>query len=98
MKNCHTKKLLFREVSGCLVEEPECRFAHKFGFSFVCHHPDHTKFHVHVTGVMSKDEASRLYEELRLKRRNEFVAGLDEECRSIFYLKTDFHGQPLSYE
>lgn len=96
MKTCLTKKLVFKEVSGCLVENPDCGFAHKFGFSFVCRHPDHAKFHVHVSGVMSRAEANERYETLRLKRRDEFISGLDENCRKIFCLKTDFRGQPLS--
>lgn len=96
MNNCHTKILLFREVSGCLVESPECGFAQKFGFSFVCRHPEHAKYHVHVTGAMTRKEANERYDTLRIKRRDKFVAGLDESCRSIFCLKTDFHGQPLT--
>lgn len=96
MKGCLTKKLVFREVSGCLVEKPECSYARKFGFSFVCLHPDHQKFHVHVSGVMSRIEANERYEELRVKRHDEFIAGLDEEGRRYFCHKTDFHGQPLS--
>lgn len=95
MNNCHTKKLLFSEVSGCLVENPDCGFAHKFGFSFVCRHPDHTKYHIHISGCMTRDEANQRYEALREKRRDEFVSGLDENCRRIFCLKTDFHDQPL---
>jgi hypothetical protein len=93
---CHTKKLLFSEVSGCLVENPECGFAHKFGFSFVCRHPDHAKFQVHVSGVMTRTEANERYDVLRQKRRDEFLAGLDDYNRKNFSLKTDFHGQPLN--
>lgn len=98
MSNCHTKKLLFNEVSGCLVENPECCFAHKFGFSIVCRHPDHAKFNVHVAGGMTKDEAVKRYDALRQKRRDEFIASLDEESRNIYCHRSDFHGRPLSYE
>lgn len=96
MKNCHTKKLLFREVSGCLVEDPDCGFAHKFGFSIECRHPEHAKFHVHVSGAMTRAEANERYETLKLKRRAEFLSGLDAGCRRIFCQKTDFYGQPLT--
>jgi hypothetical protein len=80
---CHTKKLLFSEVSGCLSEKPECGFAHKFGFSFVCCHPDHAKFQVHVSGLMSRSEANEKYEALRQKRRDEFMSGLSEQQRTF---------------
>lgn len=96
MKNCLTKKILFKEVSGCLVENPECGFAIRFGFSFVCSHPEHAQFHAHVVGVMTKDEAAKRYATLKQKRRDEFVSRLDEESRKFFCHSTDFHGQPLS--
>lgn len=89
MKTCHTKQLVFKEVSGCLVEKPECNYAIKFGFSYVCRHPDHDKFHVHVSGIMTRGEAIERYESLRLKRREEFMEGLDENSRRIFCLKTN---------
>jgi hypothetical protein len=96
MKKCLTTKLVFKEASGCLVEKPECGFAHKFGFSFVCRHPDHTKYHAHVAGAMTGDEALEMYETLRQKRRNEYVASLDEGQRRYFCLESDFHGQTLT--
>lgn len=96
MKKCLTKQLLYKEVSGCLVEKPECGYAHKFGFSFVCLHPEHTKFHAHLIGEMTSEEIIERYDTLKQKRRNEFVAGLDEKSRNIFCLKTDFRGQPLA--
>ena len=97
MNRCITKRLIFREVSGCLIEKPECVFALKFGFSFVCRHQDHTKFHAHTCGVMTRSEANERYEMLRLKRRNEFVTNLDDESRRLFCDKFDFLNQPLTY-
>lgn len=97
MDRCLTKKLLFREVSGCLVDKPECEFAHRFGFSFVCRHPDHAKFQALAAEVLTRNEIFEKYETLRLKRRDEFLAGLDEETRRYFSLKLDFHGQPLTF-
>ncbi|MDD5284377.1 MAG: hypothetical protein PHD54_00845 [Desulfuromonadaceae bacterium] len=84
MKECLTKQLLFREISGCLVEKPECGYAHKFGFSFECHHPDHTKFHVHAGCAEAKDGIDELYDTLKRKRRDEFIATLDETSKRYF--------------
>lgn len=94
MKNCITRQLLFSEVSGCLVENPECSYVYKLGFSFLCRHPDHATFHAHVTGSMSKDEAQLRYDSLRQKRRTEYIAQLDETGRRDFCLQTDFFGHP----
>lgn len=96
MEKCLTKPLVFRKGSGCLVEKPECGFAHKFGFSYVCHHPEHTKFNVHASGATTKNELEKQYSMLRQKRRVEFVASLDETSREYFCLQTDFFGQPLT--
>lgn len=74
MENCLTNPMLLKKVSGCLVEKPKCGFAHKFGFSFVCRHPEHAKFHAHKTGALTAEEALERYNTLRQKRRDEFVA------------------------
>jgi hypothetical protein len=86
MNKCLTKPFMFRKGSGCLVEKPECSFANKFGFSFVCRHADHVKFHAHAVGALTEDEASELYDTLRQKRRYAFIASLDEESRIFFCL------------
>lgn len=96
MKKCLTKQLLFNEVSACLVEKPECSHAQQFGFSLVCRHPEHSSFHAHVVGAMTQDEAIERYNALKEIRRNEFVAGLNEENRKYFCHKADFNGQPLA--
>ena len=95
MNTCLTKELVFKEVSGCLVENPTCGFAQKFGFSFVCRHPDHVKFHAHTSGALTLREVIERYDVLKEKRRDEFIANLDEEKRRIFCFKTDFLGQPI---
>ena len=97
MDKCLTKKLLFEEVSGCLVEKPECGFALKFGFSYVCRHQDHKKFHAHTASIMTSSEINERYETLRIKRHNEFVANLNEESRRLFCDRFDFHNKPLTY-
>lgn len=93
MKECLTKQSLFPGVSGCLVEKPECNYAHKFGFSFECRHPDHRKFHAHVAGVEKKGEVLELYNTLRRKRRDEYTANLDEASREFFCFEPDVLGQ-----
>jgi hypothetical protein len=92
MNNCLTKKTLSSKYSGCLVEEPQCVFACKFGFSFECCHPDHTKFHAHTTNAMSLEAARNLYETLRQKRRNDFMMNLDEDTRGNFLLQPEMAG------
>jgi len=96
MQKCLTKPFGLKEVSGCLVEKPECGFAHKLGFSFICHHPDHTQFRARAVGVMTRNEENELYDRLKQKRRNAFVAGLDEDRRALFFLKADFLGRPMT--
>jgi len=96
MKKCLTKKLLFSEVSGCLAEKPECGHAKQFGFSFVCSHPDHAKFHAHVAGALTDGEVYELYEMLKLKRRNEYIASLNETSKRYFCYETDFFGRPMT--
>ena len=96
MKKCLTKKMLFREVSGCLVENPECCHAHKIGFSYECHHPEHTKFRADMVGAMTKKEVQELYSALKQKRREEFVESLDEADRNYFSCRNDLLGRPLA--
>lgn len=94
MKTCLTMKFL-SGASGCLIEKPQCGYAQQWGFSFICNHPDHAEYNAHVDGCLTRDEALQRYNSLKQKRRNEFIAGLDEESRSFFCHKTAFHGQTL---
>lgn len=96
MKSCLTRQMAFSSISGCLVEKPECGYAHKFGFSVVCRHPEHEQFHAHVTGVLSEDDARELYDALRRKRRDDFTANLDESGRKFFCRQIDFFGNSLT--
>jgi len=96
MSECLTIQLALLNVFGCLVERPECPCAHKFGFSVVCRHSDNTKYDVHATGILTKNEALELYDILRQKRRDEFTASLEETNREMFCMKTDFFGQPVT--
>lgn len=78
------------------VERPECSHTHKLGFSFVCRHSDDTKFDAELTGILTKAEALERYDILRLKRRDEFAANLEETNGEIFCSMTDFFGQPMT--
>lgn len=95
MNECLTTQFALSEVSGCLVENPQCDYAHRFGFSFVCRHPDHASFRSLASGAMTKGDADTLYDTLRRNRRDEFTAKLDEIGRKAFCTQKDFHGQPL---
>lgn len=84
MQKCLTNESMFKEVSGCLVEKPECGFALKFGFSYMCSHADHMKFNSRISGDMTTTEARERYNRLRLKRRAEYIASLNEESKRCF--------------
>ena len=84
MEECLTKQLLLLGASGCLVEKPHCGFADNFGFSFLCGHPEHTKFQAHAAGVLSHEEITARYDALRRNRRDEFTAKLDEQSKGYF--------------
>ncbi len=86
---------LVTETSSCLHEASECDHAQQVGFSFICRHPDHTQFHAHLDGSLTRNEALQRYVTLKQNRRNAFVAGLNESCRRFFCHRTDFHCRPL---
>jgi hypothetical protein len=84
MKTCLTLPLICFKFSGCLVKNPGCIHADKIGFSYLCRHPDHSKFDAFTTGALSKKRANELYNDLRKQRRDEFLADQDETVRSLF--------------
>lgn len=90
MNNCLTRQLLNSEVSGCLVEKPECGYAYPLGFSFLCRHPEHEKFDALATGVLTRNEIDELYDELRQKRRDTFLANQEEDVRRNLRSQADF--------
>ncbi len=95
MSKCLTIRLL-HETSGCLIATPECTYAERLGFSFICCHPDHARFHVHITGNMTNDEALERYTALKRERRNAFLADLSEEHKSYFSYSNKFHFHSLT--
>lgn len=90
MKKCLTRQLLHAEVSGCLVEKPDCDYAYKLGFSFLCRHPDHSTFNAFAARILTKNEIDELYGELRQKRRDEFMVHQDETVRAFVSLTSGF--------
>ena len=66
MNECLTKPLLSNS-SGCLVENPDCRYAVSIGFSYLCSHPDHKSFQGRPAA-----ELSMHYVKLRESRRNAY--------------------------
>lgn len=83
MGQCLTRPTLFA-YSGCLVEKPECGYKSAVGFSYLCTHPDHKKFHGHVNGHYSEEELLNRYLRLKEARREEFLASLDDSGRTYF--------------
>ena len=96
MDRCLTVQSMFSDDSGCLLERPDCNFASRFGFSYVCRHPDHAKFRVHTTGLLPKKEALKLYKRLRQKRRDAFAASLEMTNWRRSSIRTDYFGQLLA--
>ena len=82
MLDCLTRPLSSK-YSGCLVEKPSCNFAVRFGFSFLCEHPQHKYFiqsmpisgH-HTDHVVDHNE---LYRNLKESRRRKYIS----EARKI---------------
>jgi hypothetical protein len=77
MQDCLTMPFT-PEFSGCLVETPTCRFAVRFGFSYLCEHPCHKDFF--QDPLLSSQHAERdvdhneLYRRLKESRRSEFIS------------------------
>lgn len=73
MSDCMTKPLM-DEYSGCLVENPACKYAVRFGFSYLCEHPQHKEFYLNNSRSKQHLGQNEIYEELREKRRKEYIA------------------------
>lgn len=73
MGECMTRPLT-SEYSGCLVENPSCKFAVRFGFSYLCEHPQHKDFCLDNSATKQHLGCNELYDELRKSRRQEYIA------------------------
>lgn len=74
MSECQTKPLL-PEFSGCLVENPSCQHAVRFGFSYLCKHPNHLNF---ITATTPHIEITTQYMNLRESRRHSYIAEINK--------------------
>jgi len=63
------------DLTGCLVENPSCQYAYRLGFSYLCEHPSHNNYNELSKSVplQTKKELIRMYDELRRKRRHEYI-------------------------
>jgi hypothetical protein len=59
------------EFSGCLVENPCCGFAVRFGFSYHCEHPNHKQFHPTEDSSVARVELPIIYRNLKEARRSQ---------------------------
>jgi hypothetical protein len=90
MKTCLTRQLLNSEVSGCLVEKPQCAYAFQLGYSYLCRHPEHRTFNALESGALTRGEIDELYDELRQKRGDEFLAKQEKNVRIQLHLQSGF--------
>ena len=61
------------EFSGCLVENPTCQFAVRFGFSFHCEHPFHQDFQTSDDRSIDHADLQQRYRDLREARRRAYL-------------------------
>ena len=73
MRECITKPIL-PEYSGCLIENPACDFATRFGFSYLCEHPHHKDFSLKNSPSGQHVDHNKLYSDLKESRRIEYIA------------------------
>jgi len=79
MSECLTKPLL-PQFSGCLVENPTCRHAVSFGFSYLCEHPNHKDF---ITPTTPQTETAEQYRNLRESRRRKYIAEIKKHIEAL---------------
>ena len=77
MRECLTKPLV-AEYSGCLQENPECKYAVSFGFSYLCEHPRHKDFHPGRDSSGDQSDHNMLYRNLRESRRRIYLSKVKE--------------------
>jgi hypothetical protein len=86
MCECITKPI--NEIySGCLVENPSCKFAFRFGFSYLCEHPQHKDFYPNNFPSKHHLDHNKLYEDLKESRRNEYISKAKKYLEDLEYGK-----------
>ncbi len=90
MQECLTKPLT-PAFSGCLVEKPTCNFAVRFGFSYLCEHPQHKDFFQNTpSSGQHADRAvdhNELYRSLKESRRTEYLSKVKKFIADLEYGK-----------
>jgi hypothetical protein len=82
MSKCLTKPLL-PQFSGCLVADPKCIFAVRFGFSFYCEHTQHEEFKMNTPDSVNQSDHNEIYRELRDSRRREYIGGFKFQAQKV---------------
>ncbi len=72
MCECLTKPIM-PDYSGCLVENPTCQFAVRFGFSYHCEHPQHMDFHMIDANFQHQKGHNERYRDLKESRKKEYL-------------------------
>lgn len=75
MRECLTKPLT-KSFSGCLVENPTCEYAVRFGLSYQCKNPRHKEFFLNAPSSAAAADLDDLYWYLKNVRRKEYSVGL----------------------
>jgi hypothetical protein len=86
MNTCKTKPPNAAGHCGCLVETPTCGHASRFGFSYYCVHPERLMFRIDWNDSAAMSSAHSTFDELRRKRREEFIASLEPSEREFFII------------
>lgn len=82
MQECLAKPLT-RNFSGCLQENPKCKYATSFGFSYLCEHPRHKDFHQRSNASGEQIDHNLMYKELRESRRRIYLSRVSEFVRDL---------------
>jgi hypothetical protein len=82
MSKCQTIAFL-PEFSGCLVANPTCGYAVRFGFSYHCEHPNHLDFYPVNDPEVNLADLPNLYRELKEARRLQEQAGGEVALKTL---------------
>ena len=82
MNECLTIPFL-PEFSGCLVDNPDCTFAVRCGFSYHCEHPNHKDFHKKDPTPADRADLINRYKELKEFRRQKYQEEMDKTIERL---------------
>lgn len=78
MSKCQTKPLL-PKYSGCLVDNPLCEHAVRFGSGFLCEHPKHKDF---FTSEASQIGSHEQYHDLHGSSHHEYISKITKSIKT----------------